>query len=330
MPFFIPLIPALIAGGVAVAAAIGGKKAYDAYKDKDEAEKVNKDAQTLYNNAKAELDKERLSTQKSLEDLGKLKFELYQNKIIPFQDIFSKIINLPERVQLNGKTKELATEKELFKMKELNLELKELVGAGITALGAGGLTGLAAYGGVATFGAASTGTAISALSGAIATNATLAWFGGGALGVGGLGIAGGVAVLGGIVAAPVLAIGGLMLASKAEEAKENAYSNLEIAKISVSEMNLAKSKTIAIRKKVFEAKDILNRVSIYLDLSILKNIVSLKGYDFENYDDSTIEQLHLCYSNYEMLLNVLESKLLSENGEITKDIVALIDKHKDA
>ena len=53
MPFFIPLIPALIAGGVAVAAAIGGKKAYDAYKDKDEAEKVNKDAQTLYNNAKA-------------------------------------------------------------------------------------------------------------------------------------------------------------------------------------------------------------------------------------------------------------------------------------
>ena len=71
MPFFIPLIPALIAGGVAVAAAIGGKKAYDAYKDKDEAEKVNKDAQTLYNNAKAELDKERLSTQKSLEDLSK-------------------------------------------------------------------------------------------------------------------------------------------------------------------------------------------------------------------------------------------------------------------
>jgi pyruvate/2-oxoglutarate dehydrogenase complex dihydrolipoamide acyltransferase (E2) component len=84
-------VSALIAGGVAVAAAIGGKKAYDAYKDKDEAEKVNKDAQTLYNNAKAELDKERLSTQKSLEDLGKLKFELYQNKIIPFQDIFSKI-----------------------------------------------------------------------------------------------------------------------------------------------------------------------------------------------------------------------------------------------
>ena len=196
----IPLIPALIAGGVAIVAAIGGKKAYDAYKDRDEAEKVNKEAQSLYDNARAELDKERLSTQKSLEDLGKLKFEIYQNKVIPFQDIFSKIINLPKEIKINGEDKKFITKEELEKMKEVNLSLTEVVGGGITALGAGGLTGLAAYGGVATFGAASTGTAISTLSGAIATNATLAWFGGGALGVGGLGIAGGVAVLGGIVA----------------------------------------------------------------------------------------------------------------------------------
>lgn len=330
MPFFIPLIPALIAGGVAVAAAIGGKKAYDAYKDKDEAEKVNKDAQTLYNNAKAELDKERLSTQKSLEDLGKLKFELYQNKIIPFQDIFSKIINLPKEIKINGEDKKFITKEELAKMKEANLSLTEVVGGGITALGAGGLTGLAAYGGVATFGAASTGTAISTLSGAIATNATLAWFGGGALGAGGLGIAGGMAVLGGIVAAPVLAIGGLMLASKAEEIKENAYSNLEIAKVAVEEMELAKSKTIAIRKKVFEAREILNKVSKYLDLNILKNIVSSKGYNFKDYDNKTTEQLHLVYSHYEVLSNLLETKLLNENGEITRDIIVQIDKYKDA
>ena len=326
----IPLIPALIAGGVAIVAAIGGKKAYDAYKDRDEAEKVNKEAQSLYDNARAELDKERLSTQKSLEDLGKLKFEIYQNKVIPFQDIFSKIINLPKEIKINGEDKKFITKEELEKMKEVNLSLTEVVGGGITALGAGGLTGLAAYGGVATFGAASTGTAISTLSGAIATNATLAWFGGGALGVGGLGIAGGVAVLGGIVAAPLLAIGGLMLASKAEEIKENAYSNLEIAKLSVKEMELAKSKTIAIRKKVFEAREILNKVSKYLDLNILKNIVSSKGYNFKDYDNKTTEQLHLVYSHYEVLSNLLETKLLNENGEITRDIVVQIDKYKDA
>ena len=330
MPFFIPFIPALVTGVVAIAAAVGGKKVYDAYKNRDEAEKVNKEAQSLYDNARAELDKERLSTQKSLEDLGKLKFEIYQNKVIPFQDIFSKIINLPKEIKINGEDKKFITKEELEKMKEVNLSLTEVVGGGITALGAGGLTGLAAYGGVATFGAASTGTAISTLSGAIATNATLAWFGGGALGVGGLGIAGGVAVLGGIVAAPVLAIGGLMLASKAEEIKENAYSNLEIAKLSVKEMELAKSKTIAIRKKVFEAREILNKVSKYLDLNILKNIVSSKGYNFKDYDNKTTEQLHLVYSHYEVLSNLLETKLLNENGEITRDIVVQIDKYKDA
>lgn len=46
-----------------------------------------------------------------------------------------------------------------------------------------------------TFGTASTGTAISALSGAAATNAALAWLGGGALAAGGGGMAAGQALL---------------------------------------------------------------------------------------------------------------------------------------
>ena len=51
---------------------------------------------------------------------------------------------------------------------------------------------------VGTFGLASTGTAISTLSGAAATNATLAWLGGGAIAAGGLGMTAGVVVLGGV------------------------------------------------------------------------------------------------------------------------------------
>ena len=46
-----------------------------------------------------------------------------------------------------------------------------------------------------TFGTASTGTAISALSGAAATNAALAWLGGGAVAAGGGGVAAGQALL---------------------------------------------------------------------------------------------------------------------------------------
>ncbi|MFP3043302.1 hypothetical protein LQZ19_15930 [Treponema primitia] len=74
---------------------------------------------------------------------------------------------------------------------------------------AGVSTALGTWALIGTFGAASTGTAISTLSGAAASNAILAWLGGGSIAAGGGGIAAGTAVLGGIVAIPVLAISGL-------------------------------------------------------------------------------------------------------------------------
>ena len=88
---------------------------------------------------------------------------------------------------------------------------------------------------------ASTGTAISALSGAAATNATLAWFGGGSLAAGGMGMTGGIAVLGGVVAGPVLAGGGVVLEAKARDILSNARENLAAAKVAAKEMNTAES-----------------------------------------------------------------------------------------
>jgi hypothetical protein len=70
-------------------------------------------------------------------------------------------------------------------------------------------TALGAWALVGQLGVASTGTAISSLSGVALTNATLAWFGGGALAAGGGGMAAGTAVIGGIVAVPILLITGI-------------------------------------------------------------------------------------------------------------------------
>ena len=76
----------------------------------------------------------------------------------------------------------------------------------LVAIGAGAV----AWWAVSTFGVASTGTAISTLSGAAATNATLAWFGGGSLAAGGLGAAGGAVVLtGGMFLVAVVASAGI-------------------------------------------------------------------------------------------------------------------------
>lgn len=102
-------------------------------------------------------------------------------------------------------------------MEAAALKATEIARAGVASLGTGVLAGIASYGGAMMFASASTGTAIASLSGVAATNATLAWFGGGALTAGGLGMAGGTLVLGGIVVGPVLAAAGLIMNAKADE-----------------------------------------------------------------------------------------------------------------
>ena len=72
-----------------------------------------------------------------------------------------------------------------------------------------------------TFGTASTGTAISALSGAAATNAALAWLGGGALAAGGGGMAAGTALVALVV--PVVA----MVAGAATVVSAAVYGNIQ-------------------------------------------------------------------------------------------------------
>jgi excinuclease ABC subunit C len=107
------------------------------------------------------------------------------------------------------------------------------IGAGV-AVAALGPT--AAMGIATTFGVASTGTAISALSGAAATNAALAWLGGGALAAGGGGMAAGSAFLalagpiGWAIAGVAIISSGLMFwKTKSDKERFNAIDDLKRA-----------------------------------------------------------------------------------------------------
>ncbi len=85
-----------------------------------------------------------------------------------------------------------------FAKKELEAAQKSAVGVGAGVAGGMAVASLAPSAAMwiaTTFGTASTGTAISALSGAAATNAALAWLGGGALAAGGGGMVAGNAFL---------------------------------------------------------------------------------------------------------------------------------------
>lgn len=174
--------------------------------------------------------------------------------------------------------------------------------------GAGAALAAGSWSMVALVGSASTGTAISTLSGVAATNATLAWFGGGALAAGGAGMAGGTLVLGGVALLPVMAIAAWHSRSKTKEI------NLEIDKVRHADMqtrqaieptqsainaidicsNAVSPLSEALQSEVCEARKILFPVLVWSFL--FRFISNIFGRPF--------------YSNDELeLLNSLEIKL---------------------
>lgn len=144
-----------------------------------------------------------------------MKVEIFTHQIKHIIDVIKKTKGSSSTLKNFENT--FSTE-ELKQMEQMVARSVELERGLLTGAAAGTLAGFGAYSSVGILATASTGTAISTLSGVAATNATLAWLGGGSLAAGGFGMAGGMIALGGIVAGPALAIGGFMLASKAEEA----------------------------------------------------------------------------------------------------------------
>lgn len=142
------------------------------------------------------------ATNAKIEELGKSSSGLFES-LGNLQGLFDKIRNVPEesRIEYESIKKIRLSWKQQAEKIEADYEATKVKQAGKGAIGAGAGVAVAAMGptaamGIATtFGVASTGTAISALSGAAATNAALAWLGGGALAVGGGGMAAGEAFL---------------------------------------------------------------------------------------------------------------------------------------
>ena len=116
-------------------------------------------------------------------------------------------------VAINGKkitsTPTLSIACEIRRFTEIKAAAQGAVAG--TALGVGSWTAVSALG------SASTGIAIATLHGAAATNATLAWFGGGSLAAGGWGMGGGTFFLGGITLIPIIGVSAWQTHSAANE-----------------------------------------------------------------------------------------------------------------
>jgi len=312
------IIPVIIA-----ASGYGAKKAVDGVSDTKKASKVNKQAQELFDSEKFRLWQSRKRCTQQLEKLGRKKLQIWDRNLGRFVTLFEQIKN----VELEGQSQvgqlgvKAFTRGELKKMRELSGYAAEATSAGATALTTGALVGVASYGGAMMFATASTGTAIGSLAGAAATNATLAWFGGGSLAAGGLGMAGGMAVLGGIVAAPVLAIGGAVFAAKAKKNLALARENNAKAEQAASEMSAARAVLKGIEGVAKQVSKLLDSLSERLDVVLddLDALIGSRGTDFCRYSEAEKRRVFFAVQFAQVTKVVLEAPMLTKSGALRAD-----------
>lgn len=178
--------------GTAEVATIGGHgRLKRAVSDYDLKYKIYKDAYDRLVKINDQINRHAESIGKEIEDT-----RILVNKI-------ARILNCVDKCDASNRSfsKKICDNKEKIKAFSTGYSTAIRVGYGglVGGCGAAGAWALVSFAGTA-----STGTAIGTLSGAAATNATLAWFGGGALAAGGAGMAGGTIVLGGILFAPLV------------------------------------------------------------------------------------------------------------------------------
>ena len=284
------------------AAAVGGALSEKASEVKDSAVSVKEDIE----NKLTELDRmleasitEYNDAYTLMNDKG-LKLFIERSQSI---DTISFIENLVNSIANKPKTfesdfEEINTYRNSF-ISTTEFADRELQAARVAAGGAG--AGLAAGTSVAfmaptaamwvatTFGTASTGTAISALSGAAATNAALAWLGGGTLAAGGGGIAAGNALLalagpiGWTIAGASLLSSIVLFANKRVKINKEKNSEIEAVKQNIESVKEMDAKITSILTQTVEIRTGLN--------NLYKDSLAFFNKDYSMFADEEKKQL---------------------------------------
>lgn len=294
----------------------------------------NEEIKFLIEAADAKINPMREATNKKLEELGKIKVDIISSTIDEFTLHMNKINNLPfnnTTIDSSGDNTFNFSQQKLDKLHTSVISTKKLLKNGLGAAAAGTLSAGTIYTAVGALGAASTGAGIAGLSGVAASNATLAWLGGGALAAGGGGIALGTIVLGGLVIIPAVSY-------MAWKGKFNYQDKVEeVDKVNQEAGKYANNADQVIKKFEELAKFIDNSIVIIQRYNIeciklnkqTDHIRHQAGNDYTRYtnDQQLLIQKHMHY--LDGLLRILNTPIINEDGSINNNIISTIKHSND-
>lgn len=327
----LPLIPVLGWIGAGAVAAFGAKKGYDAYQDTKSAGEYHEAAKDMYEASENYLNERKQEAEKLFNKLGKVKALVNEGNLTRYIELVKKLeIECPKDLSEIIKDFDLS---KLQTMRQEIIDLNTAIGSIAGGAASGALAGIGAFGAVSALGTASTGAAIGSLGGVAATNATLAWLGGGSLATGGLGVAGGTALLGGIVAAPVIAVAGLVWAKSAESKKYDAMSYYSAVSVVCEHLKAEELLWVQIADRAKETERTLIKINEDLGkaVDIVEEIAIKKGFTNvgTRWNDDEKKSIEAMSQLAVLAHEIIKSPLLFDDDKTTQDIIKQQKKVKE-
>ncbi|WP_187920329.1 glycine zipper family protein [Helicobacter pylori] len=317
-------LPFILGGLALVAAGYGVKKGIDALDADCEADEFIKKAENLKEESTKKAESAESDCRRAFMRFGKKKLHVLSHSVSNFLNHFHRLNR--SRITIGTKDTDMQDiQKQVLDARKITNQYREVDFFDVSGAVAGSAIGgvLAAYGayaGVGMLASTAGGVAIAELSGVAATNATLAWLGGGALSVGGFGMVGGMAVLGGLVAGPALAILGAFSASKMEEKLENAKAYCSQVEKAAKEADAVIDNLQAIRKMA----DLFTRQITKFDalfFSLAQDaIATMKKhhYDTSRYNQKERDQLCVTVSTLMTLSAFLKVSIMDKHQKLNE------------
>jgi hypothetical protein len=330
-------------------------------KDYIKARELSEKTIKEYFKKKEALELAQQETQNALELFGRVKIEVLNRTMHPFLEQLSRIDDI-EISEESPRPNSQPQNKSITEQDPGEIEADHALTATVAAGGIGAASAAITYAAVGTLGTASTGAVISTLSGAAASNATLAFLGGGSLAAGGAGVVGGIAVLGGLCAIPVLAVGGYFFKKKANQKLQKAKEDAEQVRQFIEESDTAINELSNIRNKTFHLHRLLvpfetifipniKTLSEIIDNASRRNIVirlyysikkfiaekiSKMGYNppvwikkgarirFTDFAKNDKHKVEECITAGQMLKNILDINLINDEGIVPEETIQFI------